>query len=96
MKKEYKTLEARTKEATVRERGEYVIYTATVYFDKRDVICLFKQTLKHFNKKEVDLAIEKYIKDNNIQIYNILLRNRDDVSNVILSEEQLQYLCSDD
>ena len=95
MKKEYKRIEVHVKEATVQKEGEAVCIETECYFDKKDVLSIIKHSLPKYNKKLFERILDEYLTKNNINLYCVRFILGECISNVILSEEQLQYLCED-
>ena len=62
-----------------------------VYFDKNDVASIVKQTSSVFNKTTVDELVDKLIED--IPLYKVDFFLANPINNIILSAEQLAYLC---
>ena len=91
MKKKYTRIVVYKKTATMKEKAEVMFVKSDIYFDKEDVEAIWKQTINPFVTKAEDVQINEYFK--NLNVYFILFRGGEDVNNVLLSEEELNYLC---
>lgn len=95
MKKEYKRLEIHVKESTIQEKAEAMCEENISYFDKKDVLSISKQSRTVYNRKIWDEAIDKYLEGKDIDLYTVRFILGDTLKNIILSNEQLKYLCED-
>ena len=92
MKKKYKRLTIHVKRATVTEKEECVLTTPIVCFDKSDVEFICEQSTDIFKRNLPQEMVDKYLKENKVGIYTIVTANSN-VNNVLLSNEELNYLC---
>ena len=91
MKKKYVRIVVYKKAATMKEKAEVEFVESEVYFDKKDIEAIWKQTINPFVTKAEDIQINEYFKNRNV--YYISFKNGESVNNVLLSEEDLEYLC---
>lgn len=75
----------------MREKAEVVFKETLVYFDKKDVELIRRQEADPFATKEDDIKINEYF--NQRPTYMVTMRSGEDIYNVILSDEELKYLC---
>lgn len=73
------------------EKAEVAFVESDVYFDKKDIEIMFKQTINPFVTKTEDIQINEYFK--NMNVYFISFKSGESINNVLLSEEDLKYLC---
>lgn len=91
MKKKYERIEIHVKNAKIGEKPDAAIVRTEVYFDKNDVASIVKQTSSVFNKTTVDELVYKLTED--IPLYKVDFFLANPINNIILSDEQLAYLC---
>ena len=91
MKKKYERIEIHVKNAKIGEKPDAAIVRTEVYFDKNDVASIAKQTSSVFNKTAVEELADKLIE--NIPLYKIDFFLANPINNIVLSDEQLAYLC---
>lgn len=91
MKKKYERIEIHVKNAKIGEKPDAAIVRTEVYFDKNDVASIVKQTSNVFNKTAVEELVDKLIE--NIPLYKVDFFLANPINNIILSDEQLAYLC---
>lgn len=91
MKKKYERIEIHVKNAKIGEKPDAAIVRTEVYFDKNDVASIAKQTSSVFNKTAVEKLADKLIE--NIPLYKVDFFLANPINNIVLSDEQLAYLC---
>lgn len=95
MKRQYRKLDFETKAGSINEPAKIDVQEADVFFDKKDICFIAKQIPRKLNLNKVDELIEEYYIKNNLygQLYNIVFKHGERVYCVILSKEELSYLC---
>ena len=91
MKKKYERIEIHVKNAKIGEKPDAAIVRTEVYFDKNDVASIAKQTSSVFNKTATEELANKLIE--NIPLYRVDFFFANPINNIVLSDEQLAYLC---
>ena len=91
MKKKYERIEIHVKNAKIGEKPDAAIVRTEVYFDKNDVASIAKQTSSVFNKTVTEELADKLIE--NIPLYRVDFFLANPLNNIVLSDEQLAYLC---
>jgi len=91
MKKKYERIEIHVKNAKIGEKPDAAIVRTEVYFDKNDVASIAKQTSSVFNKTTVDELVDKLTEG--ILLYRVDFFLAKPINNIVLSDEQLAYLC---
>lgn len=91
MKKKYERIEIHVKNAKIGEKPDAAIVRTEVYFDKNDVASIAKQTPKVFNKTATEELADKLVE--NIPLYRVDFFLANPINNIVLSDEQLAYLC---
>lgn len=91
MKKKYERIEIHVKNAKIGEKPDAAIVRTEVYFDKNDVASIAKQTPKVFNKTATEELADKLVE--NIPLYRVDFFLANPLNNIVLSDEQLAYLC---
>ena len=91
MKRKYTRIVVHKKAATMKEKAEAMFVKSEIYFDKEDIESIWKQTIDPFVTKAEDVQINEYFK--NLDVYFISFKNGGDANNILLSEEELKYLC---
>ena len=77
------------------EKADTRIEIVSYYFDKKEVACIVQQAIETFDDDVHYLYAANYLTAHNMKLYDILFKQQGRITNVILSEEQLQYLCED-
>lgn len=95
MKKEYKRLEIHVKNSTIQEKAEAKCIESVSYFDKKDIISISKQGTQVYNRNIIDATLDNYLMERGITLYTIDFTLGNTLKNIILSDEQLKYLCED-
>lgn len=91
MKKKYERIEIHVKNAKVGEKPDATIVRTEVYFDKNDVASIVKQTSSVFDRTTTDKLVDKLIEG--IPLYKVDFFLANPINNIVLSDEQLAYLC---
>jgi hypothetical protein len=94
MKKEYRRLAIHRKDATMHEKANTSVEIVEIYFDKKDVVSITRQSQSPFESDKHDLYVTNYINANNLALYTVIFVQFN-MNNIILSKEELQYLCED-
>ena len=89
--KKYTRLEIHVKEAKINEKADAAVSEQEIFFDKKDIECITKQSSKIFNRKPIDDLIDGLLEG--VSAYRIYFKSGNYTNNVILTEDELAELC---